>query len=99
MGGRTGDGDVVLDDDPIVDDGEDGGADEFIVLETCAVEDDVVDVPRSWGSGHVDEWRHEAVERTGLAVWVGLVLVGVEDLDLIVPEEQDPRAASALAGR
>ncbi len=97
MGGWAGDGDVVLDDHSVMDDGEGGWAHEGFFVETRAVEDDIVDVPSAWGSGHVDQGGHESVQRRSLTVRVGLVVVGVEDLHFVLPEKENAGVASALA--
>jgi hypothetical protein len=90
MGGGPGDSDVVLCDNAIVEDGDDGGADELIVFEPRAVEDDVVNIPGSGRTGGVYERGHESVQGGGLTVGVGFVFVGIEDLDLVFSEEEDP---------
>ena len=90
MGGGPGDSDVILGDNAVVKDGDDGWADELIVFEPRAVEDDVVNIPSAGRTGGIYERGHESVQGGGLTVGVGFVFVGIEDLDLVFSEEEDP---------
>ncbi len=97
MGGWSGYSDVILGDHAVVEDGDDGWADELIVFEPSTVEDDVVNIPRSGRTGGVYEWGHKSVQGGGLTVGVGFVFVGIEHLDLVFSEEEDPRVTATLS--
>src|SRR5688500_12225719 len=76
---------LVVDQDAVVEDGGAGFAGDLAAFVPArAFEDDVVGLPLAGRARGVDHGRVLAVHRAGAAVGVGLVLVGVEDLDLVL---------------
>src|SRR5438034_10141120 len=65
-------------------------------LEVRPMEDDVIRLPLARRPGGVDERRVLAVDRTGLPVGIGVVLIGIEDLELVPPHQKDPAVATLL---
>src|SRR5258706_11819044 len=87
---------VVLHDDAIMDHGEITRLLQLAILEAGDVEEDVVYIPLAGLSHGVYQGRIGAVDRSGLAVRVGYVLVAVEDLDLIFVEKYYSAVAAIL---
>ena len=88
---------AVLDDDAVVDDGDFGGGFYGCAIIDGRLEEDVVAVPFALGGGGVDEGWELAVEGAGLAVWVGFVVVALEDLDFVEAHEEAAAVAAGLA--
>ena len=59
--------------------------------------DDVVSLPFARRLGGIDQRGHLPVKRARLAVGIGLVLVGIDDLDLVHIVDQNPAVAPRLA--
>ena len=74
---------AVVDDDAVQERGEIGGLRQLVALEAGHLEDDVVGLPGAGGARRVHERRPLTVNRAGLPVGVGRVVVQVEDLRLI----------------
>ena len=66
-------------------------------VEPGAAEGDVVGLPLAGRARGVEQGRVLAVDRPGLAVGVGLGLVGVEHLDLELAHQEDAAVAPVLA--
>ena len=91
--------DVVLDEDAVVEDGERGlSRDLAVLIEERAMIDDVIALPLARLAAGVDQRHGTAVQRPALAVRIGLVLIGIEDLDLVLALEEHAAVAAALAG-
>jgi len=90
---------VVLDQDAILEDGERGlSRDLAVLIEERAMIDDVITLPLTRLAAGVGERDGPAVQRGTLAVRIGLVVVGIEDLDLILSVQEHTAVAPALAG-
>src|SRR3954471_1766702 len=73
------------------------GGDDHVVVELWRFEDDVVGLPFTWLACHVHEWWVLAVNRRGLAIGVGHVLVRIQHLHLVAVHESDAAVAAILA--
>ncbi len=89
--------DVVLNDDPIVQDRGVSGRLEFGTLETWPGEENVVGLELSRFAAGVHQRGRLPVNCGGLAVGIGLVFVAVENLDLILSKKENAAIAPALA--
>ena len=96
-GGLRADGDVVLDENAVVQDGEGTVAHGAVRGFLGGAKDDVVGLPFARLATGVDQRGAVAVERAALAVGIGLVLVAVQDLDLVAAHQIDAAIAPALA--
>src|SRR5712692_8814358 len=82
--GRTHEGDVVLNEDAVVQDCDERGLEQLAVfVKARPVEDDVVGLPLARRTAGVDQGRVLPVDRRGLPVRVGLTFVGIKDLNFI----------------
>ena len=89
---------VVVGDDPIVEDGDERRADVVaFVIPFGRDEDHIVGLPLAGAAGRVPKGRPLTVKRGSLAIGVGGVLVGIEDLKLVVPREEETAVAASLA--
>src|SRR5216684_2203445 len=97
MAGRTGQLDIVLDQDAVVERGDASWAKKFSGgIEARAVENDVVGLPLRWRARGVHEGRELAVDRGCLAVGVSFIFVGVEDLHFVEAVQEDAAVAAVL---
>ena len=81
---------MVLDQHPVKEDGDDGGAEELAILvKTGVVKDDIVSLPEARGAADVDERRVLPVHGGRLPVSVNLAVDGVDDLDLVERGEKN----------
>src|SRR5882672_1435859 len=60
------------------------------------MEDDVVRLPLAWRPRGIDERGILAVDRACLAVGIGVVLIGIEHLELVYPHQEDAAVAALL---
>lgn len=89
---------VVLYEHAVVEDGKISGPKHHpVVVEDRSGEDDVVTVPLAHGYGGVNQRRVLLVDRSGLAVGVGIASVGFEYLDLIAFLKEYTAIAALLA--
>src|SRR5262245_367201 len=89
---------VVLDQDAVVEDGDRRFLlDTAVVAEDRRVVDDVVGLPFAGFAAGVDQRRVLFVNRAGLAVEVGLVIVRIEHLDFVAPLQEDSAVSTPLA--
>ena len=97
MPGGTGEFDVVLREDAVVEDGDVRGASEFAgCVKARAMPDDVVGLPLAWGARSVYQRRILAIYRRYLAVGVSLAAVGIENLNFVKAHEEDAAVAAVL---
>ena len=88
---------VILHDHPVVQHGDEGGSGDFaLIIHAGRGEEDVVGLPFSRRPTGVDHGRGLLVERTGLAVEVGLVLIAVENLHFVAAHQVDATVAASL---
>ena len=84
MDSRAGKCDMIVHKYAVVADGKVSGAEQFaFFVKQGAGEDYVVSLPLAGRAAGVDEGRILSVDGGGLAIGVGLVVIGVEDLHLI----------------
>lgn len=96
--GRAGELDVVLHEDAVVKDGVARFAQELAVgIEARAVEDDVIPLPFARRARSVDLRWILTVDRGGLAIGVGSVVVGIENLNFVEALQKDAAVAALLA--
>ena len=89
---------VILHDHPVVQHGDEGGSGDFaLIIHAGRGEEDVVGLPFSRRPTGVDHGRGLLVERTGLAVEVGLVLIAVENLHFVAAHQVDATVAASLS--
>ena len=87
----------VLDHHPVEQDGDAGFLHHsFVDIPAWRFKDDVISLPFARRPGGVDERRHLPVNRPRLTVGVGLVLVGIHDLDLVHIVDQNAAVAPGL---
>ena len=97
VGGVAEQREVVLDDDTIVNHRDGCRTQEFpIILKPRCLPDDVVAIPLARFPHGVDQRRGLFIDRGGLTVEVGCVVVRVENLDLI-GSKKEATVASCLA--
>ncbi len=97
MAGGTGELDVVLREDAIVEDCDMRGSSEFAGrVKTRTVPDDVVRLPLAGGACGIDERGILAVHRGNLAVCVSFAVVGIEDLNFVEAHQEDTAVAAVL---
>src|ERR1700722_7240348 len=98
LAGRSFDPDVVLDQNSILQHGDRGFLRQFaILIEPRGVENDIVGLPFTGFTADVNQGSILAVNGAGLAVEVGLVLVGVQNLEFVAPLENNAAVAATLA--
>ena len=91
--------DVVLDQDAVLNDGEGRLSRDFAILvEQRAMVDDVERLPFAGFAAGVHQRHGPAVESAALAVGIGLIVVGIEHLDLELALKEDAAVAATLAG-
>jgi hypothetical protein len=89
----------MLCNETVVQDGDSGFLQELAgSVPTRRFENQIVGLPFAGWAGGVDEWWLLAVERGGLAIGAGGVVVGVEDLHLVEEVDEEAAVATALAG-
>jgi hypothetical protein len=86
----------VLNEHAIVQNGKAARFDGTIRPLFGSAEDDVVGLPFSRLFRGVDQWRGHSVERTGLSLRIGFILVGIEHLNLVTALEVNAAVAPAL---
>src|SRR6266852_2761727 len=97
MSRRPGQLHVILNEDAVVEGGDAGWAQEFAGgVEARSVKNDVVNLPLAGRARGVYLGRELAVDGGGLAVGVGFVFVGVEDLDFVEAVEENAAVAAVL---
>ena len=74
---------IILDHDPVLNDGNSRGRDLRVAVEFCRREKYVVRLPISCWRTRVNERRRLAVDGTAGAVGIIINLEGIENLDLI----------------
>ena len=89
---------AVVGDDAVEEEGDVGGADDFAAVEAGRLVDDVVDIPLAGLADGVDERGPLAIDRAGLAIGVGGLVEGIEDLDFVAAGDVDAAIAAVLAG-
>jgi len=98
VGGGARKFDVVLDENVVVENGDTRGLQQFAAgIEARAVEDDVVPLPLAGWTRGIDERGVLAVNGARLAVGVGFVFVGIEDLNFVGVHQVDAAVAAFLA--
>ena len=88
---------VILNNDSVVKDGGVCGT-QFSAFKARAGEDDVVSLPFAGRAAGVHKRRRLPIQRSGLAVWVGLVPKTVQHLDLVAAEDEHTAVSSSLSG-
>src|SRR5262249_16697506 len=96
---------VVLYEDSVKEGGDIcGGFQRAVGVELRGGPDDVVGLPFAWFASWIGQGNTLLVDAAGLSVHVGVVLVGVEDLELVTGVagagggEKDAAVAACLAG-
>ena len=91
--------DVVVDDYAVMDDMKFRLSGDFtFFVKDRAMECDVVSLPLAGFTAGVDEGFGAAVGSASLSVWVGDVLVAIEHLNFILPQEKNTAIPAPLAG-
>jgi hypothetical protein len=89
---------MIQDQDPVMDRRDVGwGCQLAIFLEAGARPVDVVSVPLAWPTHGIDHRRSLFVDGAGLPIVVGLVLEGIEHLQLVTAHQEDAAVAAALS--
>lgn len=76
--------DIVMDKHAVMKYDECRLSDDLVIFESRPVENDIIRLPLARLSAGVDQRNRPAVERNALAIGIGLVIVGIKNLDLIV---------------
>src|SRR5262245_17500974 len=98
VSGRPEDFRVVLDQDAVLEGGDSGFfLDPSVIAEDRRMIDDVVGLPFAGLAAGVYERRVLFVNRAGLTVEVGLVIVRIEHLNLVKSLEEDAAVSASLA--
>src|SRR2546430_17530361 len=97
VSGGTGEFDVVLREDAVVEDGNMRRASEFAgCIEARAMPDDVVGLPLARSASSVYQRRILAVNRGDLAVGVSLAVVRIKNLNFVKAHQEDAAVAAVL---
>ena len=75
---------MVLDEYAILKNGERSPPDDLIAFENRTMENNILRLPLARFSADINQGNRPAVERSALAVGIGLVIVGIKNLHLIV---------------
>ena len=90
--------DVVLHQHAVMQHGHSGGAKEFSsAVEARAMKNDVVTLPLARRTRGVDQRRILAVNGGRLTICIGLVFVGIQDLNFIQAHQKNTTVAAPLA--
>ena len=87
----------VVDQQAVLDHRQVGGVEQAAAVEARRLEHDIVALPLAGPAAGVDQRRVLAVDGAGVAVGIGAVVVAVEHLDLVQPEQEHAAVAAPLA--
>ena len=95
--GTTGQYNMVLDQDTILQDREGGLTRHSVAIEQGPMKDNVIALPLTRFGTDIDKGDRAPVEGGALTVGIGRIVVGVQDLNLVGVLQEDAAVASALA--
>lgn len=88
---------VVMNEHAVMKDGEGGAFNDLIPFEDGPMEDNIVGLPFSGFARGIDQGFLAPIERARLAVGIGGVFIGVQDLNFILPHEEHAAVAPSLS--
>ena len=97
MAGGSGEFDIVLRENTVVEDGNVRGASEFAgCIKARAMPDDVVDLPLAGGTRSIDERRILTVHRGNLAIGISFAVVRIQHLNFVKAHQEDAAVTAVL---